>query len=359
MDDNGFSSQSSSKFKHAVRKIIPVRASVFERRYKETEKTLSEIASSIDSLLSNQNKLSVTLDDTAKTLAHYEKSQADVTRQLEVIRDQLSKIASNEETHAKSSDSVKRNLSNLSSSIADISKRMKQDRELAYRTEGFIRESVWAATFQQVVSTPSEWLRDTSFAPGRWAVGFPFLYVLYRTLNEMKPTSILELGLGQSTKMIGQYAAHYQNVSHRVVEHDAKWIEFWKRSNPNMPNTQIEMLDLTMVAHPEAAHEVRCYAGFEKILGDRKYDLISIDAPLGGDMTELARIDSLELVPNNLGDSFAIIIDDCNRKGEQRMVTLLEKRLNQFDISYSKGLYSGNKHCMIIASDNQAFLCSM
>lgn len=359
MDDNGFSSQSSSKFKHAVRKIIPVRASVFERRYKETEKTLSEIASSIDSLLSNQNKLSVTLDDTAKTLAHYEKSQADITRQLEGIRDQLSKIASNEETHAKSSDSVKRNLSNLSSSIADISKRMKQDRELAYRTEGFIRESVWAATFQQAVSTPSEWLRDTSFAPGRWAVGFPFLYVLYRTLNEMRPTSILELGLGQSTRMIGQYAAHYENVSHRVVEHDAKWVEFWKRSNPDISNTQIEMLDLTMVRHPAATHEVRCYAGFKEAIDDRKYDLISIDAPFGYDMTDIARIDALSLMPNQLKDSFAIIIDDYNRTGEQGMTKLLDTKLEQAGIPHHQGIYRGEKNTAVIASDDLTFLCSM
>lgn len=359
MDDNGSNAQSSSKFKRTVRKIIPVRASVFERRYKETAKTLDGITSSIESLRNEQSKLSSALDNIAKTLGYYEKSQADVARQLESIREQLSRITANETALAEGSDSVRKELSDLSSSIADVSKRMKQDRELAYRSESFIRESIWAATFQQVISTPGEWLKDTSFAPGRWAVGFPFLYVLYRTLNEMRPTSILELGLGQSTKMIGQYAAHYENVSHRVVEHDAKWVEFWKRSNPDISNTQIEMLDLTMVRHPAATHEVRCYAGFKEAIGDRKYDLISIDAPFGYDMTDIARIDALSLMPNQLKDSFAIIIDDYNRTGEQGMTKLLDTKLEQAGIPHHQGIYRGEKNTAVIASDDLTFLCSM
>lgn len=359
MDDNGSNAQSSSKFKRTVRKIIPVRASVFERRYKETAKTLDEITSSIESLRNEQSRLSSALDNTAKTLERYEKSQTNVARQLESIHEQLSKIAANEAALVTGSDSARQELSDLSSSIADISKRMKQDRELAYRSEGFIRESVWAATFRQVISTPSEWLKDASFAPGRWAVGFPFLYVLYRTLNEMRPTSILELGLGQSTKMIRQYAAHYENVSHRVVEHDAKWVEFWKRSNPDISNTQIEMLDLTMVKHPAATHEVRCYAGFKETLGDGKYDLISIDAPFGYDMTDIARIDALSLTPDQLKDSFAIIIDDYNRTGEQGMTKLLDTKLEQAGIPHHQGIYRGEKNTAVIASDDLTFLCSM
>lgn len=356
---NDTNAQNSSKFKHTIRKIIPVRASVFERRYKETAKTLDGITSSIESLRNEQSRLSLALDNTAKTLEHYEKSQTGVARQLESIHEQLSKIATNEAALVAGSDSVRQELSDLSSSIADISKRMKQDRELAYRSEGFIRESVWAATFRQVISTPGEWLKDTSFAPGRWAVGFPYLYMLYRTLNEMRPTSILELGLGQSTKMIGQYAAHYENVSHRVVEHDTKWVEFWKHSNPDISNTQIEMLDLTMVKHPVATHEVRCYAGFKEALGDRKYDLISIDAPFGYDMTDIARIDALSLVPDQLTGSFAIIIDDYNRTGEQGMAKLLGAKLEQAGIPHQQGIYRGEKNTAIIASSDLAFLCSM
>ena len=64
---------------------------------------------------------------------------------------------------------------------------------------------------------------------GRWAVGYQYLYVMYRVLNEIHPRRILELGLGQSTRMLGQYAAAHENVSHFVVEHDPEWIDFFQR----------------------------------------------------------------------------------------------------------------------------------
>ena len=38
-------------------------------------------------------------------------------------------------------------------------------------------------------------LINLSFSPGRGAIGYPVMYVLYRVLNEFKPTSILELGI--------------------------------------------------------------------------------------------------------------------------------------------------------------------
>ena len=42
--------------------------------------------------------------------------------------------------------------------------------------------------------------------PGRWAaVGFPYLYVMYRVLNEVRPEMLLEIGTGQTTKMIWIY----------------------------------------------------------------------------------------------------------------------------------------------------------
>lgn len=40
-------------------------------------------------------------------------------------------------------------------------------------------EAVWAEIFNNAI-TGSEWLTDTAFSPGRWAVGYPYLYVMYR-----------------------------------------------------------------------------------------------------------------------------------------------------------------------------------
>ncbi|MDR2865578.1 MAG: hypothetical protein LBV68_08220 [Spirochaetaceae bacterium] len=53
----------------------------------------------------------------------------------------------------------------------------------------------------------SVWLKYKSFSPGGWAMDNAALFTLYRILNDMSPQNILEFGLGQSSKMIHQYAA--------------------------------------------------------------------------------------------------------------------------------------------------------
>ena len=52
-------------------------------------------------------------------------------------------------------------------------------------------EAVWAHIFHDTI-VESTWLKDKTFSPGRWAVGYPYLYVMYRILNEVHPKRILE-----------------------------------------------------------------------------------------------------------------------------------------------------------------------
>ena len=91
-------------------------------------------------------------------------------------------------------------------------------------------EAVWAHIFHDTI-VESTWLKDKTFSPGRWGGGGnPYLYVMYRILNEVHPKRILELGLGQSTKMIAQYATSFDDVKHVVVENDKSWIDFMLKS---------------------------------------------------------------------------------------------------------------------------------
>lgn len=106
---------------------------------------------------------------------------------------------------------------------------------------GVARENEWAAIFNNTIYN-SSWLKDRSFSPGRWAVGYQFLYVMYRILNEVKPKSILELGLGQSTRMIAQYVRASSDVNHYVVEHDPGWIEFFSNNFAVPESTTIVQL---------------------------------------------------------------------------------------------------------------------
>lgn len=225
------------------------------------------------------------------------------------------------------------------------------------RCKGYASETVWAEIFNNVISG-SCWLQNTSFSAGRWAVGYQYLYVMYRVLNEIRPRHILELGLGQSTRMIGQYASSHEQVEHFVVEHDPEWIDFFRRDFILSERSKIIKLDREMIPFKEA-EAVRVFKGFEEQFSGRKFDFISIDAPLGGDMKQYARIDILKMLPDCLADSFIIMIDDTERPGETNTVNAMKEQLKQSGIAFAVGRYSGNKDCTVICSNDLKFVCSM
>lgn len=107
----------------------------------------------------------------------------------------------------------------------------------------YVQEIYWSQIYHDTICE-SEWLHDKSILPGRAAVGYNFLYVLYRVLNAMHPESILELGLGQSTKLIGQYAQAFK-AKHIVIDHNKKWVDFFRADNKNLlENTDIRIFPL-------------------------------------------------------------------------------------------------------------------
>ena len=219
------------------------------------------------------------------------------------------------------------------------------------------RESVWADIFNSTICH-STWLKDKTFSPGRWAVGYPFLYVMYRVLNECKPSSILELGLGQSTRMTAQYARWKADVSHIIVEHDPRWIEFFSRDFVMPENSRIEQMNWDFIPYKKA-QAVRCYQHFQDKIQGKQFDFICIDGPLSVDMRSYARIDVLRSLPECLSENFVIMLDDCNRTGVLNTVQEMEYCLHQHGIAYQKGIYSGEKDCILLCAEHMGFLASL
>lgn len=220
-----------------------------------------------------------------------------------------------------------------------------------------IDETLWAEVFRDTIAS-SDWLLDKTFSPGRWAVGYPFLYVMYRVLNEVRPQRVLELGLGQSTRMMAQFAAAHDDVRHLVVEHDDAWIRFFS-SNYRLPeSTSVVKLDWDYVAYREA-EGVRVYAGFAQALAGMQFDMISIDGPLGGDMEDYARIDVLGLLPQCLSPSFVILLDDLERLAEARTMLDMQAALSEAGVDHLTCQYSGSKNLGLLCSPDLAFLCSL
>ena len=242
----------------------------------------------------------------------------------------------------------------------ELSKLREENRKLLdelKRTERKAAESIWASIFNNTI-TGSAWLKTQTFSPGRWALGYPALYALYRILNGVKPKHILELGLGQSTNMITQYVSSKREAEHFVVEHDPAWLSFYKKEYPVSKQTEIVQLDRTFVPYKEA-ESVRVFDGFKERFSGKRFDFILIDAPLGSDMKQYARIDILSLLPECLSESFTILFDDTGRSGETNTIKEICCALDAAEIKYVKGNYSGEKTCTVICSADNAFLCTL
>jgi len=228
---------------------------------------------------------------------------------------------------------------------------------LQHRMNGHAAEAVWADVYHDTIQG-SEWLKNAGVSPGRWAVGYPLLYVLYRVLDELRPKSILELGLGQSSRMIFQYVRDFTDTEYFVVETDPDWAKFFLRDKDFSLASHVILMDIVMKQYAEAEN-VRCIKDFGQRFVGKKFELLLIDAPLGGDMKEYARVDVIEILPDALAESFVIILDDTNRKGETRTAQEISRKLSESGIEFRTGSYAGEKKLTVWCSKNNRFICTL
>lgn len=223
-------------------------------------------------------------------------------------------------------------------------------------------ELLWANIFHDAIKG-SRWFDNSiSLNPGRWALGYPACYILYQILEQALPNSILELGLGTSTKFTGSYVSWRKKetqVKHYVVEHDEDWIEFNKEKLDYEQMELVQLENITVKENmPETGEtEITMYAEFVSTFKDKKFDLIIIDAPYGSE--GYSRVDCIGILPECLKESFVIMLDDYDRMGEKRTAQLFMNALTNAGIPFATGVYQGEKATLIITSKDLKFLCSL
>lgn len=279
------------------------------------------------------------LEELQRSIQQIEEKQNDI---LELIRTQDSRISD-----------LQNNINDVTSEITIVQKNQTNKVTLLEKVE---EENTWANVFHDVIKD-SVWLQNKAFAPGRWAAGYQMLYVMYRVLDSTRPKRILELGLGQTTRMISQYSIFY-NAEHQVVENDPKWIEFFATTYEVPDNVKIINLN-TIVDKYLDDEAVIMYRGFEEQFRGQKFDFICIDAPIGGKAIKYARVDILKIIPECLERDFVILIDDTERMGETNTIKLLQNTFKENGIQYVMKRYDGRKSSTIFTTDKYSFLTSL
>ncbi len=215
-----------------------------------------------------------------------------------------------------------------------------------------ILENQWAHNFHDSIRG-KVWLETLPLNIGRWAGNYTFFYVLNRILQDCKPESILEFGLGESSKFISTYLKNdLKNTKHLIIEHNKEWLNTFILNFNFTENTKIEICPL--IDKKINNKKVSCYKNIDQFL-DRKHQLYVIDGPIGS--KNYSRYDAVKIIDYlNKKDQFILILDDIQRKGEKETAKIIFNRLNEKGIKFTKRVYKGNKSVLVIGSEKYKYV---
>jgi hypothetical protein len=214
------------------------------------------------------------------------------------------------------------------------------------------QESIMANVFRDSI-TDVAWIHKKNFSPHGAAANYSFLYILFRILDDIDPKNILELGMGQTSKLTAQYVS-YKNpyaILH-LVEHNLMWVDIFRGEVELSDRVKIHVLEMVeKLVHGYASNT---YRDLQPHFKNQKFDVIINDGPHGSDHYSRAGI--LDLLEHNLADNFVIISDDYNWQSVQETVQEIMQKLRQMRIPFDHTLYNGVKTQSIIYSPHYGFL---
>ena len=221
------------------------------------------------------------------------------------------------------------------------------------KQNGVRAEILKGMTFNSTI-VDSPWLQYKSFSPGLWAADYGLLYTLYRALNSMKPKSLVEFGLGQSSKMVHQYANHFQ-VEAITFEHDPDWVKFFNEGRDGDYDIRVQLAELETIQYK--GFDTVTYKGLETLLAGKTFDFVLVDGPFGSD--HYSRPEVLDVARGHLADRFCIIMDDTDRREERETAEETVSLLKDLGRNVCTTTCASSKKHTIICSDDLKFLLSL
>jgi len=216
------------------------------------------------------------------------------------------------------------------------------------------KELEWAHIYHDSIRG-KEYLEKLPLNIGRWAGSYSFFYVLNRILSDYKPNSILDLGLGESSKFINAFMKNsLPSTTHVVVEQDQDWIDVFSKNTTLTDRSRIVHCPLEEIT--VKGHKSNSYKDFKKNV-NQKFDLYIVDGPFGSE--RYSRYNIIELIKDfTPEDEFIILFDDCEREGEKDTVKDIFEVLKKKNIVVFSDKYIGNKTQYIIATQKYKFATS-
>lgn len=217
------------------------------------------------------------------------------------------------------------------------------------------KELEWASVYHDSIRGKKH-LEELSLNIGRWAGNYTFFYILNRILKDFKPKSILELGLGESTKFISTYLDNYLiDTTHMVIEQDQNWKNLFEENFTLSQKTKVTICPSEKLE--VKGFETNVYKDFDKTVSG-KFDFYLVDGPNGS--YHYSRYDIVKLASNfKAEDQFIIMIDDYDRQGERETVMDLRLVFDKQNIRVFENIYEGNKSVLVIATEEYKYATSL
>jgi hypothetical protein len=187
-------------------------------------------------------------------------------------------------------------------------------------------------------------LRRAGYAPDDFftdqAAANPSLQLLhFKILRLLKPKRVLELGSGQTTKLLSCYKLQNPDSYVLSIEQDGQW---FRQFGPKLATTWYKDL-------PE--------------FHGKPFDYLLVDGPdhggLGTDYTPYARSGLLDYVPSILAPAFIVVFDDAERYGESMTINAMAAILRAHSIPFIRFTRQGVKTQVVLCSTEFAFLRSI
>jgi len=163
---------------------------------------------------------------------------------------------------------------------------------------------------------------------GSWALTPDAAAILAREIAIRRPDTIVELGSGVSTVMVGRLLQQMGSGRLISLDHDSGWAEETRRNIvANGLQDYVEVLDAPLVKQQFDGKEFVWYQVPEQVRQMKHIDMLTVDGPpQTTDVTVLARYPALPAFNSQFSEHAVIYIDDAKRDTEQEMVKAWHKQ---------------------------------
>lgn len=175
------------------------------------------------------------------------------------------------------------------------------------------------------------------------------MYAILKILVQSKPSSILELGSGQSTLMIDRLIGELDLSTKLVsVEHEA----FWHSKITEMITSE------QVTVHHAELKEIKSgkYYDLESLFSKHShFDLIIIDGPPRG-IAKRGEIASFIKKYSLITEDFVILVDDAHHASEKHTINEVTSMLEAQNFDYETLQLIARKHQTLYAGGTYKFL---